>query len=337
MTESPKYPPLPLWFQALSLLSACILLPWPLLISFTGFLFDDPGSGKKSITWIMAFSSWFYPLFVIIIIGLGRRKFRTSAPLGSLIVSLPFIALIILMYVFHKNTEDPRWGLFTYNNEVEQMLVDAVAVGDLESIEQLWLEEGVNLDAVSSRGNTPLMAAYKEDQMESFQLLLNLGADINFKPNDNVGSSIAGYIIRDQFSSNDNKKARYFDVLINNGLDPTLSDTNRSLMYLSASANTQIMQRLIKVGADYNQLTLWGTPLIAALHSRNWDSALILLSYSNIIISPDTIDAFNSTVDDNKLLNIPEGRKKVYESLLYEKGIDESLLKTYRIEHQLSW
>ncbi len=335
--ESLKSSPLPYWLRLLSFLSLGIILPWPVIISLSGFLFDAPNAGKHFSTWFMAFVSWFYPLIVIGIVGTGRQIFLQNKPAGSFVVSIPLITLVCLIYAYDNHRDDARWGLFTYEDQTEKQLIKAVTQGDLEAINRLWVNTDINLDAVSSRGNTPLIAAYKEDQEAAFRLLIELGANVNFKPHGNLSNSIAGYIIRDQFTDDDVKKVRYFRILMQGGLDPHLADHNRSLIYLSASANTNLMQVLMQEGADYNQETHWGTPLIAALHSRNWESAILLLSQPLVFINTDTIDAFNSSVHDNRLINIPEGRKKVYDILLHEKGITESHLLTNQISKNLNW
>ncbi|MCG7346301.1 ankyrin repeat domain-containing protein [Sporosarcina sp. ACRSL] len=70
---------------------------------------------------------------------------------------------------------------------MEQQLISAAAEGDTETILAL-LEDGAEIDAIDSEGNTAVMAATQNNQNETVKLLIEQGADINIRNNnlDNV-------------------------------------------------------------------------------------------------------------------------------------------------------
>lgn len=328
--ETDEITKLPIWIQLLSFGSGLIILGWPVTIYLSIFLFDAPDSGDNLSTWIVASAFWFYPIIVLGIIIGGRKLYWANRWLGTGLVGLPLLILLILSYTFYKTGEDSKWGYSSYEKNSDRALIEAVINGDLEDIERLVVEDNANINATNSRGHTPLIASYEANQLNSFKLLLQLGADLNLKPKDRVRYSIAGYILSDLKVDETNRKIKYLDILFENGLNPALADDVESLFHLTTDNAPEIMAKFLGLGVDYNLKLKWGTPLEYAILDEDWVNVLTLLKLPDIEITEEAIMRFNRGKRDfdGKLLDDGEGRKQVYNLLVNELGIDRNRLLT---------
>lgn len=321
---------LPIWIHLLSFGSGLVILGWPITFYLSIFLFDAPDSGEKLSTWLVASAFWFYPIVVIGLIIWGRKLYRVNRWLGTGVIGLPLLVLLIVAYTFYETGENSRWGYSSYEKDSDRALIEAVINGDLEDIERLIVKDNANINATNSRGHTPLIASYEADQMDSFKLLLRLGADLNLKPKDRVRYSIAGYILSDLKLDETGRKVKYLDILFENGLSPTLADDVESLFHLTTDNDPEIMSRFLDLGVDYNLKLKWGTPLEYAMLDEDWDNVIALLKLPNIEITEEAIKRFNKGKRgfDGKLLDNGAGRKEVYNFLVNELGIDRNRLLT---------
>lgn len=78
----------------INIISAIPILIYPLVLAFSGMIFDPPGSLQSVLHWIELFVSVAYPIFIIACIILSRKK---KSLLLALIALLP---LLFLLYVF---------------------------------------------------------------------------------------------------------------------------------------------------------------------------------------------------------------------------------------------
>ena len=81
----------------------------------------------------------------------------------------------------------------------------------------------------------------------------------------------------------DQDKQNAFEMLIQNGADPSLKDNGGfSLLHFAArGGNTSIINKLLSLGLDVDLKYLYGkTPLIIAIEKNNSDAVKVLLSKS---------------------------------------------------------
>ena len=79
----------------------------------------------------------------------------------------------------------------------------------------------------------------------------------------------------------DQDKQNAFEMLIQNGADPSLNDNGGfSLLHSAAQGgNTSIINKLLSLGLDVDLKDLYGkTPLIIAIEKNNSDAVKFLLS-----------------------------------------------------------
>ena len=78
-----------------------------------------------------------------------------------------------------------------------------------------------------------------------------------------------------------NDKQNAFDILIQNGADPSFKDNNGfSVLHCAAQGgNTSIMNKLLSLGLDINLKDVHGlTPLRIAMEKNNFDAVRFLTS-----------------------------------------------------------
>ena len=81
----------------------------------------------------------------------------------------------------------------------------------------------------------------------------------------------------------DQDKQNAFEMLIQNGADPSLKNNGGfSLLHFAAQGgNTSIINKLLSLGLDVDLKDLYGkTPLIIAIEKNNSDAVKVLLSKS---------------------------------------------------------
>ena len=81
----------------------------------------------------------------------------------------------------------------------------------------------------------------------------------------------------------DQDKQNAFEMLIQNGADPSLKNNGGSslLHFAAQGGNTSIINKLLSLGLDVDLKDLYGkTPLIIAIEKNNSDAVKVLLSKS---------------------------------------------------------
>ena len=128
-------------------------------------------------------------------------------------------------------------------------------------------------------GNNPLLVAYRRDSMDTFAALLAAGADPNFLPGNSTQYNVAFAIIEDL--DDVDRRRRYFELLLEHGLDVDLGDDFGRLIHEAASSNDpEYLPMLIGRGADPNVKAPW-SPIGTATMFAHFDKALLLLPYSS--------------------------------------------------------
>lgn len=96
-----------------------------------------------------------------------------------------------------------------YANEGEytliHLLASIMAIGPIEKL----VEKGLDINAKTKRGNTPLMLAIKKVNLDTIKTLIDMGADIAIK--DNNGLDVLNYALRNGFAY---EKKKIIDFLL---------------------------------------------------------------------------------------------------------------------------
>jgi ankyrin repeat protein len=147
----------------------------------------------------------------------------------------------------------------TVKRSPEQELIRAVIRGDAIAVQEL-LDLGVDANTTGGvtpvgASNTALMWAASEGYQDIFKLLLDRGADLNAK-------NSAGYTTL-MFASEGDRRDIVSALLDNASLDPSgLCDRNSYqetvLMAIAKQGQTDIVQRLVKMGAEINAVNRLG-------------------------------------------------------------------------------
>jgi ankyrin repeat protein len=119
-----------------------------------------------------------------------------------------------------------------------------VGVGNKETIE-LFFKSGMNVNAKGINGETALMQAAVNHDIEMIKLLIDKGADVNTKNND-------GYTALMFVSSNGDLEV--LKLLIDKGADVNAknNDGETALMLASLNDELEVVKMFIKKGADIN-------------------------------------------------------------------------------------
>ena len=164
--------------------------------------------------------------------------------------------------------------------------------GENASIMNKLLSLGLDIDSRDTQGATPLMYAAAFDKQSAFQLLIENGADPSLKADKafsllhyavyggnpsiinkllSLGLDIDsrnGYLDRTplMWAASDGKQSA-FEMLIQNGADPSLKDrSEQNLLHFAAQGgDITIIKKLLSLGLDINSRSLPGeTPLMHA-------------------------------------------------------------------------
>lgn len=189
------------------------------------------------------------------------------------------------------------------SGDPESNLLRSAEFGQMEVVKML-VERGVNVDAESSEGVTPLMYASQNGDVEIMKYLLSRNADVNRTPYNDVTALIgaartgqyeAVVLLLDSGARVDAKDElsltalmhaaayNYPDVveaLLRHGADPELGDWygSRSLMMAAYYNSVESADVLLAYGADPDGKDKWGfTPLMVCARHGDYDMAWLLL------------------------------------------------------------
>ncbi|MDZ7719148.1 MAG: ankyrin repeat domain-containing protein [Balneolaceae bacterium] len=173
------------------------------------------------------------------------------------------ISVFTCLFVFATST------LFAQSNN-ERGLFEALKMNDIRSISE-YVQEGVNINAKNSKGNTPLHYAISDGNEKLVNHLIELGANVNeMNANHNTPLTIA--IIRD--------RNEIVDILLRAGANPNLgnSDKMTATHVAALNGNYDAMTSLVANQADINIMSETGvTPLMLAAARGHYDVVNLLL------------------------------------------------------------
>ncbi len=165
-------------------------------------------------------------------------------------------------------------------------LCHAIQANDLDEIHRLVKEEGVDVNAKGKDNVTPLLWSYLDNQVERFQLLLELGADPNVVLTGDVGSPRVfrkgEAVVHITAGSN---FPDHFALVMQHGGDHALVDYREEaalsrVLRGNAPNMKERVQLLIDQGADLNFFSMYTgrIPLALAIsHAKRFDIVLLML------------------------------------------------------------
>ena len=147
----------------------------------------------------------------------------------------------------------------------------AIKNNDISAIDS-FIEQGFNVNSRDENGNTPLYIALRQKRLDIAKKLIDAGADVNAPSAEN---GMTPLIIATSTAGKLQKKAE--DVM-NNAQGYTQSQVSEIKLkkYIMHQMNIaqKMLTMLIEQGADVNQETPFGTPLMNAATSP-WNTDLI--------------------------------------------------------------
>ena len=240
-------------------------------------------------------------------------------------VALPSLLFIFLIY------DTARMSIIDWDEfetpEQKQLVYEA-AFGSTRTLDNLIINVG-SVNFMGEAGLTPLLAAYKGRNKETFTYLLEKGANVNFMPKGSLQYNVADYIITD-FDHDESSQA-YFETLIDYGLDIYIGTKLLNLLQSAATNKSRwYLKYLLENGADTNRKgSLSLTPIgIATLHSY-WDNALYLIPFSNKESLEEAAAIFYEH-NEQGLYWYEDTNRTAFEKALVDKGID--LKKAFEIK-----
>jgi uncharacterized protein len=172
----------------------------------------------------------------------------------------PFTILLVLMFLASCRGGNGMTDIdysedFISPKEIE--LVKSIRVGNVIGVRKL-AEQGVNLNAVGERENTPLRVAVKLKRKQMVRLLFQLGVDPNARtPKGTVAAADDAVIEKDP---------AYLQTFLEFGLDPNLKSEDVPLIFFAVSEeNWHQYDMLLAHGADINSKLPDGSSLMLDL------------------------------------------------------------------------
>ena len=190
----------------------------------------------------------------------------------------------------------------------------AVIDGDLAAV-QAFLDKGVSANARSFQGGSPLMYAVTHNRLEIAKLLINNGADINFRYNGKTLLHLA--------AEKENTSKEVVQLLIDNDADLNPRDiyyNTTPLHNAVSSGNINVVKVLVKNDAEINAI------------SRMWDFGMrpLFPGLTPVDFSLKRIEELNQSGASEELIQLANEIKQflrqnggtTYEELFVETRIN---------------
>lgn len=283
-------------------------------ISFT--VYEQPLSFSDR-DFLFLFMVKYYPLVMGALFCLAVYFKDEKGLLPFFAVALPTFLILFLTYdTFRTSSID--WD--SYSTVEEERFVYDSAFGSSDNLDEL-LPKIKSVNFSGEAGLTPLLASYKERNFETFNYLLENGADVNLMPNGSLQYNIANYIIGDY--EQDETSLEYFKAITLFGLDVTIGTRLSNLLQTAVrSKKLWYLKYLLDNGADANRKgNIFLTPIGTATLHGYWDSATYLIPYSSQESLEEAAAIFYDHSQEGRYWSEDASRKNFEQSLL-EEGIN---------------
>jgi len=147
-----------------------------------------------------------------------------------------------LSFEFYFSDEEREYAGAVFN------ALHAAASSGNEDVINYLLEQGMDIDALTPNGWTPLFIATRDGQSEAAKLLIFRGAKLNTQSN--LGATALLMAVTQKYPS-EQAQLDLISYLLARGADPNLADRNghTALYYATALKNKKIIALLKKHGA----------------------------------------------------------------------------------------
>lgn len=247
-----------------------------MLISIAFVIYDQPLSFSDE-KFLLYFMIKYYPL-VMLGMFLVAVKFKDDK--GYIPFSAVVLPSLLLVFLIHDMIRVSIIDWDDFETPEQKQFIYESAFGSEKSLERL-LPQVKTVNFMGEAGLTPLLAAYKGRNEETFKYLLDNGANVNFMPKGSLQYNVADYIISD--FNHDGSSQEYFEELTQRGLDIHIGTELSHLLQSAATSDNQwYLKYLLDNGADPNRKGTIFLPAIAlaTLH-QHWENALFLVPHSN--------------------------------------------------------
>lgn len=188
----------------------------------------------------------------------------------------------------------------------------ATADGDLDTVERYLSQPDPELEVTTSKGHTALIVAAYFGHHKIFQLLVNSGANLEFK--DGEGHKPIHY------AAQEGRTEIVSDfIFFKVEVDPLTNKKSTPLHLAAVNNQTKTARLLIDAGANVNAVNDWGnTPLIQASSNGALEFAILLINEGA------ELDLVNEDGNSALMVALIKNKKDVAE-LLIQEGADTTI------------
>ncbi len=153
-----------------------------------------------------------------------------------------------LDFTFYFSDEEREYTNMEFN------ALHAAASGGNEDIINYLLEQGLDINAQTPNGWTPLFIAARDGQAETAKLLISSGADLNIQTD--LGATPLFMAITQPYPT-EKERTALVTYMLKRGANPNLTTQNgrSALFYAAATRRVNLVKLLLENGAEVTQTT----------------------------------------------------------------------------------
>lgn len=301
---------------SITLAIACVGIWGLLMVMSMAFVIYDQPLSIDDDKFLLYSLIKYYPILVIGTLAIAL-KFKDNKGL------LPFSAAIVptslVGFLIFDMTRVSIIDWDSFETPSEQQFIYQSAFGAPDDLAKLRSSID-SLNFTGEAGLSPLLAAYRARNMETFTYLLEQGANTNLMPYDSLQYHVGNYIINDR---DQRQSQQFFEQLTHYGLDIHVATSHSNLLdSASTNSNQWYLVYLLENGASANiKGSIYLTPIAYATLHGYWENALYLIPYSD---SDGLYNAAAILYEGKQLgiYNIPSAAREAFETSLTNHGID---------------
>lgn len=204
----------------------------------------------------------------------GSYRPLTSTYKQALLILAANYGLNKVVDILLKEGAEINKGFTGDDNFLTGMALNLAVKNNHVSTVNFLIGEGADLNKIDSRRNYPLLVAIEGRNLKIIQILLNAGADINYKSG----------LMTPLMKVAEMGTVEILDLFDKKKLKINLALSGSTALYVACSKNrSEIVERLLQMGADINiSNPFHGSPLMIAIKNQHYDVAYRLLSEKSI-------------------------------------------------------
>jgi ankyrin repeat protein len=152
-------------------------------------------------------------------------------------------------------------------NKAVEKFIEAAMYGKLEKVRGA-IADGINVNAIGSKGQTALMYAASYGHISIIQVLLDAGADPNILSEEGgIGEEMTAlmHVVSSFFANN---RAEIVKLLVRSGADVNLKGIRGQTALMFALKDSESVKALIEAGADLNARDDRGNSVLMLAHTQ---------------------------------------------------------------------